>query len=169
MPSRPDQSPMPPVDAQDFTDDAQFRVLVQSVTDYAIYMLDRDGHVSNWNAGGVRIKGYRGEEIIGQHFSRFYTDEDRAAGEPERGLRAARENGKYEKEGWRLRKDGSRFRASVVIDPIWDGSELVGYAKVTRDITERYEAGLRLEEARLVLAQSQKMEAIGTADPRSCP
>lgn len=147
--------------AQDLSDDAQFRLLVQSVTDYAIYMLDRDGFIRNWNPGGERIKGYRHEEIIGQHFSRFYTEEDRAAGEPARGLRAAREQGRYEKEGWRLRKDGTRFRASVVIDPVWQGDQLVGYAKVTRDITDRYEAQLRLEEAQKVIAQSQKMEAVG--------
>jgi PAS domain S-box-containing protein len=146
---------------QDFSDDAQFRLLVQGVTDYAIYMLDTHGCVSNWNPGGERIKGYRRDEIIGQHFSRFYTEEDRAAGEPERGLRAAREEGRYEREGWRMRKDGTRFRASVVIDPIWQGDQLMGYAKVTRDITDRYEAQLRLEDAQKVLAQSQKMEAVG--------
>lgn len=161
MPPVSEPSGMPQDQSRDFSDDAQFRLLVQSVTDYAIYMLDRDGYVSNWNAGGLRIKGYRSDEIIGQHFSRFYTDEDRAADEPARGLRAAREEGRYEKEGWRLRKDGTRFRASVVIDPIWQDGELVGYAKVTRDITERFEAQLRLEDARQVLAQSQKMEAVG--------
>ena len=161
MPSDPNKKPDATRLQSDFSDDAQFRLLVQSVTDYAIYMLDADGCVSNWNAGGVRIKGYQDEEIIGQHFSRFYTPEDREAGEPERGLRAARERGKYEKEGWRLRKDGSLFRASVVIDPIWQDGKLIGYAKVTRDITERYEAELRLEEARRVLAQSQKIEAVG--------
>ncbi|MCL1633523.1 PAS domain S-box protein [Luteimonas sp. SX5] len=142
-------------------DEQQFRLLVQSVTDYAIYMLDPDGVISNWNPGGERIKGYTREEIVGQHFSRFYTEEDRLAGEPEYGLRMAREHGKYEKEGWRLRKDGSRFRASVVIDPIWQDGRLIGYAKITRDITERYEAQKRLELAQRALAQSQKIEAVG--------
>ena len=161
MPPVSEPPAMPQDQSRDFSDDAQFRLLVQSVTDYAIYMLDRNGCVSNWNAGGERIKGYRSDEIIGQHFSRFYTEEDRAAGEPARGLRAAREQGRYEKEGWRLRKDGTRFRASIVIDPIWQDGQLVGYAKVTRDITERYEAQLRLEEAQKVVAHSQKLEAVG--------
>jgi len=145
------------------TDDErqQFHLLVQSITDYAIYMLDPNGFICNWNPGGQLIKGYAREEIVGQHFSRFYTEEDRAAGEPEYGLRMAREQGRYEKEGWRLRKNGSRFRASIVLDPIWQNGELVGYAKVTRDITERYEAQKRLEHAQRALVQSQKIEAIG--------
>jgi PAS domain S-box-containing protein len=139
----------------------QLALLVQSVTDYAIYMLDANGFVRSWNAGGQRIKGYQQGEIIGQHFSRFYLPEDVQQGLPGVGLAAAREHGKYEGEGWRLRKDGTRFRASVVIDPIWHEGRHVGYAKVTRDITERYEAGKRLEQAQLALAQSQKIEAIG--------
>src|SRR5204862_6003636 len=93
----------------------QFRLLVQGVTDYAIYMLDRDGRVSNWNAGAQRIKGYRPHEIIGQHFSQFYTDEDRAAGLPEHGLATALSGGRWEQEGVRVRKDGSRFWAHVII------------------------------------------------------
>lgn len=143
------------------SDDKQFRLLVQSITDYAIYMLDAEGYVSNWNAGGQRIKGYTRDEIVGQHFSRFYSDEDQAAGLPEQGLRAAREQGRFESEGWRYRKDGSRFRASIVIDPIWQDGELVGYAKITRDITERFEAEQRLAQSQRALAQTQKMEAIG--------
>jgi len=142
-------------------DEQQFRLLVQSITDYAIYMLDPNGVVRNWNPGGQRIKGYTREEIVGQHFSKFYTDEDRLAGEPEHGLRMAREQGRYEKEGWRLRKDGSRFRASIVLDPIWQDGQLVGYAKITRDVTDRYEAQKRLEHAQRALAQSQKIEAVG--------
>lgn len=145
------------------TDDEQqqFRLLVQSITDHAIYMLDPNGIVRNWNPGGQLIKGYTREEIVGEHFSRFYTEEDRLAGEPEHGLRMAREQGRFEKEGWRLRKDGSRFRANIVLDPIWQDGELVGYAKITRDVTERYEAQKRLEQAQRALVQSQKIEAIG--------
>src|SRR5690349_21607642 len=140
----------------------QFRLLVQGVTDYAIYMLDLDGHVSSWNAGAERIKGYKPEEIIGEHFSRFYTEEDRAVGLPARALKIAATEGKFEREGWRLRKDGSRFFAHVVIDPIRDeDGEVVGFAKITRDITERMEAQQALEQAREALFQSQKMEAVG--------
>ena len=140
----------------------QFKCMVQSVSDYAIYMLDPDGNVSTWNLGAARIKGYSAEEIIGQHFSRFYTDEDRANGEPAKALECARTQGKYEKEGWRMRKDGSRFAASVVIDPLRDDDgNIVGYAKITRDISERREAEARLEKAREALFQSQKMEAVG--------
>lgn len=144
------------------SDDAElFRLLVQGVTDYAIYMLDPDGIIRNWNAGGRLIKGYEDKEIIGEHFSRFYTEADRNAGEPEHGLLMAKLNGRHEKEGWRLRKDGSRFWASVVIDPIWQDGRLLGFAKITRDITERHEAQLRLEQTQHALAQSQKIEAIG--------
>ncbi|ATE73569.1 PAS domain S-box protein [Lysobacter capsici] len=144
-----------------FEDGEQFQLLVQSVVDYAIYMLDPEGFICNWNEGGRRIKGYEDEEIIGQHFSQFYVEEDRAAGAPEHGLRMARENGRYEKEGWRLRKSGERFWASVVIDPIWKDGELIGFAKVTRDITDRHLTALRLEEAQKALLQSKKIEAIG--------
>lgn len=142
-------------------DEQQFRLLVQSITDYAIYMLDPNGIISNWNPGGQRIKGYTRDEIVGQHFSRFYSEEDRLAGEPERGLRMAREQGRFEKEGWRLRKDGTRFWASVVIDPIWRDGELIGFAKITRDVTERYEAQQLFEQTQRALTQSQKTEAIG--------
>jgi len=140
----------------------QFRLLVQGVTDYAIFMLDTDGRVSSWNAGAERIKGYAPEEIIGQHFSSFYAPEDRARGEPERALQAARSAGRFAAEGWRVRKDGSRFHASVVIDAIHDDDgTLIGFAKITRDVTEREEAQRELEIAREALFQSQKMEAIG--------
>ena len=139
----------------------QFALLIGSVTDYAIYMLDPNGVIRSWNPGGERIKGYTDREIVGQHFSRFYTPKDIVRGEPQRGLEAARTQGKFESEGWRLRKDGTRFRASVVIDPIWQDGELIGFAKVTRDVTERYEAMLRLQAAQKALAQSQKLEAIG--------
>ena len=140
----------------------QFRLLVQGVTDYAIYMLDNDGRVSSWNLGAQRIKGYAPEEIIGRHFSQFYTDEDRAAGEPQKALETAKREGRFEKEGRRVRKDGSLFWAHVVIDAIRDDAgELIGYAKITRDITERREAQEKLEKTREALFQSQKMDAIG--------
>jgi PAS domain S-box-containing protein len=118
--------------------------------------------VTTWNRGAERMKGYLADEIIGQHFSRFYTEEDRAAGLPQRALRTATETGRFEHEGWRVRKDGTRFWASVVIDPIRDAQgELVGFAKITRDMTEKKVAQDALEATRAALAQSQKMEAIG--------
>ena len=127
----------------------RFRILVQGVTDYAIYMLDPKGRVANWNAGAERIKGYAPDEIIGEHFSRFYTPEDRDGGVPKRALNTARETGRYEAEGWRVRKDGTRFWASVVIDAIRDeDGKLIGFAKITRDMTEKRETQLRLEESR---------------------
>lgn len=140
----------------------QFRLLIQGVTDYAIYMLDADGRVASWNIGAQRIKGYAPQEIIGQHVSRFYTEEERQGGEPQRGLVIAAREGRFEKEGWRVRKDGSRFWANVVIDSIRDDrGELIGFAKITRDITERKEAQQALDEAREALFQVQKMEAVG--------
>ncbi len=143
-------------------DDGRYRLLVEAVTDYAIYMLDPGGFVSNWNAGAERIKGYLPEEIIGQHFSRFYTEVDRANGLPERALSIAAREGRFESEGVRLRKDGSRFVAHAVIDAIRDDDgKLAGFAKITRDITERREAQQQLERAREALVQAQKMEAIG--------
>ena len=143
------------------TDDA-FRLLVQSVVDYAIFMLDSEGHVSNWNPGAERIKGYKPSEIVGQHFSQFYTPEDRKRNVPGKALETARKTGKYEAEGWRVRKDGTRFWASVIIDAIRDEKgHVIGFAKVTRDMTEKREAQLRLEESREQLFRSQKMEALG--------
>lgn len=140
----------------------QFQILVDGVTDYAIYMLDPNGRVSSWNSGAQRIKGYERHEIIGSHFSRFYSPEDRAAGTPGQALEIARRVGRFENEGWRLRQDGSRFWAHVVIDAIrGDHGDLIGFAKVTRDITERVEAQKALEKAREALFQSRKLEAIG--------
>jgi PAS domain S-box-containing protein len=140
----------------------RFRQLVESVVDYAIFHLDSNGIVSSWNSGAERIKGYRPSEIIGSHFSRFYTEEDRTAGIPDKALETARTTGKFEAEGWRVRKDGSKFCASVVIDAIRDSTgEVVGFAKVTRDVTERMEAQRALREAQEQLAASQKMEAVG--------
>ncbi len=140
----------------------QFRLLVQGVTDYAIYMLDPSGLVATWNSGGERIKGYRADEIIGQHFSRFYTAEDAAGGEPARALATAINDGKYEKEGWRVRKDGTRFWANVVIDPVFDDhGGLVGFAKITRDVTLRRQQAQALEVAQQSMLQAHRMEAIG--------
>lgn len=140
----------------------EFRLLVQGVTDYALFMLDRDGRVNSWNSGAERIKGYSREEILGHHFSRFYTEEDREAGLPGKGLHQAATEGRWETEGWRVRKDGSRFWAHVVIDAIRsEAGELLGFAKITRDITERKNAERELDQAREALFQSQKMEAVG--------
>jgi PAS domain S-box-containing protein len=140
----------------------RFRMLVQGVTDYAIYMLSPEGVVTNWNAGAHRIKQYEQNEVVGTHFSRFYTEEDRAEGRPDYALAQAREQGRFEAEGWRVRKDGTRFWAHVVLDPIRnEAGQLVGFAKITRDITERREAAQALEKAREILFQSQKLEAIG--------
>jgi PAS domain S-box-containing protein len=133
----------------------RFRLLVQSVTDYAIYMLDPEGRVSSWNAGAERFKGYSADEIMGEHFSRFYTEEDLEADIPRIALETATREGRFEAEGWRKRKDGSRFWASVIIDPIRnEEGELLGFAKVTRDLSEKRDIEDRLR-------QSQKMEAVG--------
>ncbi len=154
-------------DAQ--TADGRYRLLVEAVTDYAIYMLDPTGIISSWNAGAARFKGYTADEIVGQHFSRFYTDEDRAAGLPERALATAAATGQFEAEGWRVRKDGTRFWASVVIDPIRDQrGELVGFAKVTRDRTERRAAEEELrrsQEQFQILVQAVTDYAIYMLDP----
>jgi PAS domain S-box-containing protein len=140
----------------------QFRLLVQSVTDYAIYMLAPDGRVTNWNLGAQRIKGYLPAEVIGQHFSMFYTPEDQAAGLPTRALEIATREGRFENKGWRVRKDGTRFMAHVVVDPIrGDTGTLLGFAKITRDITEATQAQQALEQTREALFQAQKMQAIG--------
>ncbi len=144
------------------TDEGRYRLLVDAVTDYAIYMLDPKGIITSWNPGAERLKGYTASEIIGSHFSKFYTEEDRNAGMPEKTLLNALTHGRHGGEGWRVRKDGSRFWADVIIDTIRspDG-EIVGYAKITRDLTERRQTQLELEHAREVLYQAQKMEAIG--------
>ncbi len=129
---------------RDLTDsraaDMRYRLLIEGVTDYAIFSLDAQGNITSWNSGAQRIKGYTADEIIGQNFSRFYTPEDRAAGMPQKVLNTATETGHFSGEGWRLRKDGSRFWASVVVTAIRDeGGTLTGFSKVTRDITERQE------------------------------
>lgn len=140
----------------------RYRRLIESVMDYAIFQLDPSGVIATWNPGAERIKGYKADEIIGQHFSRFYTEEDRNNGVPGAALRTASEKGKFESEGWRVRKDGTRFWALVVIDAIRDDAgQLIGFAKVTRDITERHQAQELLKKTQEQLAVSQKMEAVG--------
>ena len=120
------------------SEEQRFRLLVSSVTDYAIYMLDSDGRVATWNPGAERFKGYKADEIIGEHFSRFFMPEDVEADLPGRALRIAAREGRFEAEGWRMRKDGTRFWAHVVIDPIRDEQgKLLGYAKITRDVTDK--------------------------------
>jgi PAS domain S-box-containing protein len=142
--------------------EGRFQHLVEGVTDYALYMLDPNGIVSNWNTGAQRIKGYLASEIVGRHFENFYTPADRAAGVPRRALETAFREGKFESEGLRVRKDGSTFWASVVINPIRDQTgELIGFAKITRDVTERRAAQETLLRAQEQLAQAQKMEGIG--------
>lgn len=142
-------------------DSRQCQLLVQSVSDYAIYMLDIGGHIRSWNPGGERIKGYSASEVLGTHFSRFYLPEDAQRDEPSRNLEIAKREGRFAAEGWRLRKDGSRFWASVVIEPVLEFGVLVGFAKVTRDLTERREAQHLLQQAQQALLQSQKVEALG--------
>ncbi len=140
----------------------RFSLLVQGVTDYAIYMLSPSGEVTNWNMGAERIKGYKHDEVVGRNFSRFYTPEDQARGLPAYALATAAREGRYEQEGWRVRKDGSHFWAHVIVDAIRnDFGELIGYAKITRDITERRRASEELQRTTASLYQAQKMEAIG--------
>jgi PAS domain S-box-containing protein len=136
--------------------------LVEGVRDYAIFMLDPEGRVTTWNSGAARIKKYSKDEILGRHFSCFYSDEDQRRKEPEQALASAAELGRYETEGWRVRRDGSQFWASSVISAIRsDDGELLGFAKVIRDVTIAREAALALERTREQLHQSQKMEALG--------
>ncbi|MCE7798835.1 PAS domain S-box protein [Sphingobium sufflavum] len=145
-----------------FEAEQRFRLLVQGVKDCAIYMLDTDGFITNWNTGAAAIKGYSSDEVVGEHFSIFYTDDDRVGGAPERALATALAEGKYETEAWRVRKDGSLFWANVLIDPIHDeGGKHVGFAKVTRDATDKRRAQEELEETRSALLQAQKLQAIG--------
>ena len=145
-----------------YESEQRFRLLVQGVHDYAIYMLDPNGNITNWNSGAEAIKGYKASEIVGRHFSVFYTPEDRAAGAPAQALATAIREGRFEGEAQRVRKTGERFWASVVIDPIHDDrGELIGFAKVTRDVTEKRRAQDEIERAREALVQAQKMEAIG--------
>ncbi|MDH0303447.1 MULTISPECIES: ATP-binding protein [unclassified Pseudomonas] len=142
--------------------EARYEQLVQAVVDYAIYMLDPSGHVVSWNAGAERIKGYRADEVIGRHFSVFFTDHDRADGRPERLLQQALARGVAQDEGWRVRKDGTQFWALAALDVIRDEQgQIIGLAKVTRDITDRRESALQMDAMRAQLFQAQKLEALG--------
>ena len=142
--------------------ETRYRLLIDAIHDYAIYMLDEGGHVSSWNPGAQRFKGYEAHEILGRHFSCFYTDNERAAGLPARNLNLAAVEGRYESEGWRVRRDGSQFWAHVVIDAIRnEAGELIGFAKITRDITEQHRTQQQLAQAQQALFQAQKMESIG--------
>jgi PAS domain S-box-containing protein len=145
-----------------FESEQRFRLLVEGVRDHAIYMLDTEGRITNWNPGARNIKGYSASEIVGQHFSRFYTPEDKAKGLPNEVLRIALERGKFEGEGWRVRKDGSRFWASVHVEPLYDDEgTLIGFVKITRDSSERRAAERELEQAREAVFQAQKLQALG--------
>lgn len=140
----------------------QFSLLVQGVTDYALYMLDPNGVITTWNAGAQRIKGYQPAEVIGRHYSMFFQREDVDHNVPQRALETVVREGRYEGQGWRLRKDGTGFLAHVVIDPIKNElGELVGFAKITRDVTESVQAQQEIKETREALFQSQKMESLG--------
>ena len=135
-----------------------FRLLLESVHHHAIYTVDLEGLITSWDAGAERIKGYSNDEILGQSFSQFYTPEDQASGKPFKALETARTCGRFEEEGWRVRKDGSRFWANVIVEPVMDeGGQLTGFIKITRDISEK----LALEQAKEQFHQAQKMEAIG--------
>jgi PAS domain S-box-containing protein len=140
----------------------RFRLLVESVKDYAIFILDPGGHVSSWNPGAERIKGYTSDEILGKHFSIFYPPESLVDRKCERELEVAIEEGRFEEEGWRLRKDGSRFWANVTITALRDGSDgLLGFAKVTRDLTQRREAeatSRALAEQRAALTEKARIQ-----------
>ncbi|HSK17972.1 MAG TPA: PAS domain S-box protein [Longimicrobiales bacterium] len=125
--------------------ESRFRLLVESVSDYAIFMLDPHGRVMSWNAGAERIKGYAGDEIIGRHFSVFYPAVDQQSGKPASVLKAALRHGRHEDDGWRVRKDGTQFWANVVVSPVRQDDELLGYAKVVRDLTRRHRADVLLE------------------------
>ena len=152
----------PSIALHSIDENERFRMLVDAITDYAIYMLDVDGFVSSWNAGARRFKGYEADEILGQHFSRFYTQEDQLHGLPQKALRIAAAEGRFETEGWRLRKDGQRFWAHVIVDPVRDiDGHVIGFAKVTRDLSERRRSQEALEKVQHALAQTQKLESIG--------
>src|SRR3954470_9095272 len=159
----------PRTDTYDSEEAHRFELLVRGVIDYAIYMLDLDGYIVSWNLGTQRIKGYADAEILGEHFSRFFTPEDQQRGLPKHILSQARKNGRYETEGWRVRKDGTRFWANAVIDAIYDDDKkLIGFAKITRDLTERkasQEALLQSENRFRMLVDAVIDYAIYMLDP----
>src|SRR5438034_838846 len=153
----------------ELSEDRQLAVLVNQATDYAIFVLDPDGHILSWNAGAQHLKGYEAEEIIGRHFSIFYSPEDRARNHPDYELDVAVREGRYEEEGWRLRKDGTRFWASVTITAVRDEEgRLTGFAKVTRDLTERRRTQRELEgvveELRLANEELDRFAAVAAHD-----
>jgi len=141
---------------EQLTANETFRILVETVKDYAIFMLDPGGHIATWNQGAQRFKGYKRDEIVGRHFSQFYGQEDRDNRKPDRELAEALRDGRVEDEGWRYRKDGSKFWANVVITPVYRGDTLLGFSKVTRDLSERRKA-----EAELISAyeESSKLKS----------
>jgi len=146
------------------SNDQQLRSIIESVRDYAIYLLDRDGYVVTWNPGGERIKGYKAEEILGKHFSRFFTQEDIDRGRPAELLRLAGVRGRIEEEGWRIRKDGSRFWTDSILTPIRDtAGEITGFAKVTRDFTDRKRAeeAIMLQLSTALLANMDVRRLLG--------
>jgi PAS domain S-box-containing protein len=156
-----EQSPEPPF-AYAPHEEEHFALLVNGVTEYAIFMLDPHGLITNWNTGAERIKGYRADEIIGKHFSIFYTEADRQADVPGHALRTALQKGMYESQAWRVRKDGTRFMANVVIQPLRNpAGHLLGFAKLTRDVSEPFHQRRALEEAKAALARSQKLAVFG--------
>jgi PAS domain S-box-containing protein len=157
------------VDRPDNTLEQRLQLLIEAVTDYGIFMLDPDGRIASWNSGAQKLKGWQREEILGQHFSVFYPRDKIESGWPEEELRRARQRGRFEDEGWRLRKDGSHFWANVVITPLYGPvGDLTGYAKITRDLTERrkHEEELRISEERFrLLVDSVRDYAIFMLDP----
>ena len=134
----------------------RYKSLVESIQDYAIFLLDRDGYVQTWNKGAQKLKGYKPDEIIGKHFSTFYLERDKLAHKPERELELAQKFGRVEDEDWRVRKDGSQFWANVIITALYEDDELVGFAKITRDLTERKMQEDTLRRANSVLRQQQR-------------
>ena len=139
-----------------------YELLVRAVVDYALYMIDPQGRIVTWNTGAERIKGYRAEEVIGRSLEMFFPQEDRLQGKPQQLIATAVRDGHVQDEGWRIRKDGSRFWALAVLDAVHDDAgNLIGLAKITRDMTERHEAQQHLDEVRAQLFQAQKMEALG--------
>ncbi|MDQ3927718.1 MAG: PAS domain S-box protein, partial [Chloroflexota bacterium] len=149
------------VEARASRSEEHFRLLVEGVRDYAIFMLDPEGLITSWNTGAQRIKGYSSDEVLGKHFSIFYTPEDLQIGKPQRGLQIATSEGRFEAEGWRVRKDGSRFWANVIITPIIDDGQLRGFAKVTRDLTERKRAEQELRHSEELFRRTFENAPIG--------
>ncbi len=153
---------MPPIRPHAKQPDGYFRLLVESVRDYAIFLLDPDGHIASWNPGAERLKGYTAEQIIGQHYRIFYPEQERAARTPERQLETAVREGRIERRGWRLRQDGTRFWAQVVITALFQGDSLVGFAKVTEDLTDLRKLLEELRAREKQLAEAQKIAHVGS-------